>query len=77
MEPDRRFLFIRRSGGIPVRVDRLDLSTGRRERWKELAPADRTGVISISTIFLSADGTAYAYTYQRLLSELYLVEGLK
>ncbi len=74
---DGRFLFVRRRGGIPVQIDRLNLSTGRREPWAELAPADRAGVISISAVFLSSDGRSHAYTYQRLLSELYLVEGLK
>ena len=74
---DGRFLFVRQRGGIPVRVDRLDLLTGRRERWAEMAPVDRTGIVGISAMFLSADGASHAYSYHRLLSELYLVEGLK
>ena len=33
--------------------------------------------IDISHIHFSSDGRAYVYSYTRLLSELYLVKGLK
>ena len=74
---DGRFLFVRRRGGLPVRVERLDWTTGRAEPWRSIAPADRSGMIGLPGVFVSEDGRAYAYTYHRLLSELYLVEGLK
>jgi hypothetical protein len=62
---------------MPARVFRLDLGTGRRELWKQIMPADRTGVIDIRGILPTPDGRAYAYSYLRILSELYVVEGLK
>jgi hypothetical protein len=58
-------------------VYRLDLSTGRREPWKELGPSDLAGVTSITSIALTPDARWYVYTYQSRLSNLYLVEGLK
>ena len=73
---DGRFLYIRR-GEIPIRALRIDLQTGRAEPWKELAPADPAGLRSLYGPRISADGKAYAYTYARQLSDLYLVEGLK
>ena len=60
-----------------MRVDRLDVATGRREPWKELAPADLAGVAGVTNIVLTPDARSYAYTYVRRLSNLYLVEGLK
>jgi Tol biopolymer transport system component len=74
---DGRFLFVRRGGGLPVRIERLDRGSGRSEPWRVLAPADRSGMTGVSAPLISEDGKTYAYTYQRLLSELYLVEGLK
>jgi hypothetical protein len=74
---DGRYLFVRRGGDLPTSIERLDRSTGRFERWREIAPADRSGVLGIPAISISEDGRAYAYSYQRLLSELFLVEGLK
>jgi hypothetical protein len=55
----------------------MDLTTGHREPWKEISPADPAGVQSIANIKLSQDGKAYAYSTLRLLSDLYVVDGLK
>jgi Tol biopolymer transport system component len=74
---DGRSLYVRRWDEIPARVFRLDLGTGRRELWKQIMPADHTGVVKISGILPTPDGRAYAYSYLRVLSELYVVEGLK
>ena len=74
---DGRSLFVRRRGVLPLRIDQLDLVGGRSTPLREVAPLDRAGVIGISAVLVSDDGSSYAYTYHRLLSELYLVEGLK
>src|SRR5207244_13486874 len=75
--PDGRALYVFRFGKIPASVVQLDLSTGQRRPWKELAPADAAGIDTIRGITISADAKAYVYGYIRTLSDLYLVEGLK
>ena len=72
-----RGLFVQRGGAVPARIDRFDLATRRFEPWKEIVPTDTAGVIRISSVFASPDGAFYAYAYSRVLSNLYLVEGLK
>ena len=62
---------------VPAEVMRVDIATGRRELWKEIAPPDPAGVQSIPGIRFSADGKSYAYSIGRLLSDLYVVDGLK
>ena len=47
------------------------------ESWREIALADPAGVLRIGSLFLSADGLAYAYQYSRALGVLYLLEGLQ
>jgi eukaryotic-like serine/threonine-protein kinase len=74
---DNRGLFVQRAAGLGSRVDRLDLATGHRELWREIVPSDAAGVVRISSIFLSQDGAFYVYAYSRVLSSLYVVEGLK
>lgn len=74
---DSRSLYVYRRGQLPARVFRLDLSTGRRELWKEIGPSDPAGVFSITRVLLTPDGLSYAYNAPRLLSELYVAEGLK
>ena len=74
---DERSLFVGRLGELPVRVYRLDLSTGRKQLWKEIKPDDLVGVKYLPRIVLTPDGRSYAYSYYRNLSDLYLIEGLK
>jgi Tol biopolymer transport system component len=74
---DGRWLYLFGRGGWPAKVTRLEVATGRIECWKEIAPADRAGLASMSPICLTPDGRSYAYSYARLLSDLYLAEGVK
>src|SRR5439155_477250 len=46
---DGRALYLTRRGELPEHIERLDLATGKKEIWKELLPADRAGLIRIST----------------------------
>jgi len=58
-------------------VFELELATGKRKLWKELAPADAAGIDNIRRITITLDAKGYVYGYIRTLSDLYLVEGLK
>ena len=62
---------------MPVLVSRVELNTGHRQLWKELNPPDPAGINFIRTPHISADGKAYAYNYNRILFDLYPVDGLK
>jgi DNA-binding winged helix-turn-helix (wHTH) protein len=66
-----------RKGGVPARIWRIDVATGERTAWKEIAPADPAGIWSMMRVMMTRDGRSYAYGFSRSLSELYLVEGLK
>jgi serine/threonine protein kinase/dipeptidyl aminopeptidase/acylaminoacyl peptidase len=74
---DGRSLWLFRRGEVPAQVFRLDIATGRREPWKTLVPPDAAGVYSIIEFRITPAGDAYFYSYTRLLSQLYLVRGLK
>ncbi len=75
---DGKAVFAVVTGSIPARVFRVDVATGRREPWKELAPPEQTGLIEIGPIFLTPDGLSYVYGYGRsATSDLYLIENLK
>jgi Tol biopolymer transport system component len=74
---DDRVLYVVQTRGLGSRIDRLDPLTGRRELWKEIVPADPTGIVRISSVLVSPDGSFYGYAYSRVLSNLFLVEGLK
>jgi Tol biopolymer transport system component len=75
---DERFVYVRRGGrGVSASIERLDITTGRSEKWKELVPADRTGLIEVGLPIIAHDGRSYAYSTARLVSELFLAEGMK
>ncbi len=76
---DGRWLYVLRlQEPLPMHVYRIELASGRRELWKEIAPDDRTGVIAMQNLNLTPDGRAYGYHVLRAVtSDLYLVEGLK
>ena len=74
---DGRSIYIYRGGELPAKVYRLEIASGSRTLWKQLMPPDPAGVEYVGPILPAPDGTAYAYGYRRLLSDLYLVEGLK
>jgi Tol biopolymer transport system component len=74
--PDGKSLRVR-TATVPIQISRIDIATGHRELWKEIAPADPAGVQSVPSIRFSADGKSYAYSVGRFLSDLYVVDGLK
>ncbi len=70
-------LYVFRSREAPAPVFKVDVATGRRELWKTIAPADRSGLVSIDNIVLTPDVRSYAYSYERILTSLEVVEGLR
>ncbi len=70
---DGRALYVRSVGQTPIRITRLDLSTGRRQLWKEVAVRQK----DIANFVLTPDGKSYVYNCGEQTSDLYLVEGLK
>ncbi len=75
---DGKALYVREAGSLPAKVFRLDVETGRRELWKELAPPDLSGVVAVGSILMTPDARAYAYGYNSAVtSDLYVVEGLR
>jgi Tol biopolymer transport system component len=74
--PDGASIYVYRPT-VPSRVFRVQLSSGKRTLWKELSPADPVGVFFIRPPHIANDGKSYAYNYSRILSDLYVVDGLK
>lgn len=63
--------------GPRARIVRVDSVTGERSLWRELGPADPVGIQRLGDVMGTPDGRAYAYTYHRRLSELFVVDGLR
>jgi Tol biopolymer transport system component len=75
--PDGRFLYVHRGGGLPAKIWKLELATGRRELFRELVPADVAGVTTIKQIYMTPDARTVVYGIRHNISDLYTVSGLK
>ena len=58
-------------------ITRVDVATGKRQVVKEWLRADRAGVTGYFSAGISADGKTIVYSHNRVVGELYLVEGLR
>jgi Tol biopolymer transport system component len=68
---------VNQTSGVP-QIMRVDVTTGRREVWREITNADPGGLIPNSLrVVISADGKSYVYGYNRALADLYVAEGLR
>jgi Tol biopolymer transport system component len=72
-----RSLYVYRRGPPPARIFRVDVATGQKFLWRELAPADSAGVVDVVGVCLTPDGATYAYSYGQILSNLLVVEGVR
>jgi serine/threonine protein kinase len=75
--PDGRSLYVGRPSAPPARIDLVNVETGARTLWKELRPPDPAGVETVGPLRMSADGSAYVYSYRRFLYDLYLATGIR
>ena len=60
-----------------AKVYRANIATGKMELWKTFGEALGVGVTNVSAPRFSSDGGAYAYVYSQVLSQAYVVKGLK
>jgi eukaryotic-like serine/threonine-protein kinase len=73
---DGRYLFLQQREPASIKVSRLDVTTHREEPWL-VVKVPEPGAQFLGPLALSADGKAYATTFQRDLANLFLVRGLK
>jgi eukaryotic-like serine/threonine-protein kinase len=74
---DGTSIYVYRPSAPPLRVERVDVKTGRRTLWKEIRPSDPSGVNQVGPIQIAPDEKAYVYSYRRMLGDLYLATGLR
>jgi len=60
-----------------AKLYRVNVATGKMELWRTFGAEAGAGVDEVGAPRFSADGTAYAYVYARVLAEAYVVTGLK
>ncbi len=64
-------------GPIPAKVYKVNLVTGEKTPIRELQPDTTAGMVTISPVVMSRDGSRFAYSYYQVFSVLYLISGLR
>jgi len=63
-------------GKVPTPVYKINLTTGVKTLVEEVQPETTTGVVKISPVVVSRDGSRFVYSYYQVLSVLYVISGL-
>jgi eukaryotic-like serine/threonine-protein kinase len=60
-----------------AKVYRVNIATGKMDFWREFGTNLPTGAAGVSPPRLSGGSNAYAYEYSQVLSQAYVIKGLK
>ena len=74
--PDGKALLVG-ARSVHARVFTINLASNERKLLRSFTPSDPTGLFGNAVPNFSRDLKSYAYTYQRITSDLYVVDGLK
>jgi hypothetical protein len=58
-------------------VYRVNIATGKMDLWRPFGEGLAVGALSMGGSYLSGDEGAYAYRYMQVLSQVYVVRGMK
>jgi Tol biopolymer transport system component len=70
-------LMVYQGGNMPVKILRLDVVTGAKAPWRELAPNYKTGLNGIPLVRVGADCQSSAYSAGYEPSDLWIADGLR
>jgi len=75
--PDSSALYVFSTVELPIRIKRFDIATGAMTPWKEILPADMAGALGQPDVIVNPAGDAYAYTISKMMTDLFIVDGLR
>lgn len=74
---DPHFLYVYLAKQSQIKIFRLNIVTGQRQFFKEITLPDEAGICGMTHFLFGPDGREYVYGYVQLLSDLYLVTGVR
>ncbi len=75
--PDGESIWVWRADTLPIPVNRVDITTGHRERLETLVPRADPGMLQIFAVTLADDPRVYAYDALQYTSQLFVIEGAR
>lgn len=68
-------VFLAHPDGINVQIYSLNLNTEKRQLWTSFSPQDKTALAGHSIVYITSDGTPFAYQARRVHSTLFIAKG--
>ncbi len=65
------------SDQIPTKVYKVNVTTGKKTLVQELQPETIAGAVTITSVCVNRDGSRFAYSNYQVLSDLYIISGLR
>ncbi len=76
--PDGKSVYVQSARSEQIaKIYKVDIATGKKDLWKTFGAGVGAGVTETGAPLFSPDGSAYAYVYVQILSNAYVVNGLK
>ena len=72
---DSRFAYVQTIDSVPAVVDKVDVASGERSKWKSFQPSNLSGLMNLSPVLFSLDLNGYAFNYESVVSDLYTLDG--
>jgi hypothetical protein len=74
---DSKGIYVYRTDERPVRIDHVDILTGKRMPVRTVTPLEKAGITTVSPVTTTRDASEVAFSYYQNLSNLYRVTGVK
>ena len=75
--PDSRALWVSRMRELPIRVERLDLTTGARSPVISVMPEQKAGLLMINVASFADDPRSHVYLVNEHLSHVFELKGMR
>ena len=70
-------VYVKDNRVFPANVLKVEVVTGRSTIWRHLDTIDPVGMLSLYAIQIADDDRSYYYTFNRVMSDLFIVEGVR
>jgi Tol biopolymer transport system component len=75
--PDGRSLWVTRDREVPLRLEELDLASGKRRLLRTFQPGIGVGVFQLGSLTVADDPGTYAYNAMEFVGRIFVVTGMK
>jgi eukaryotic-like serine/threonine-protein kinase len=73
---DGSVIFGYKPGELPSKIYKVEIATGKETMVHQLRPSAQAGIVIVTPVVVSRDGSRFAYSFNQALSTLYLISGL-